>query len=436
MGIIGTVSVPIVEDEKEAMPGSFWEGVTIPAWAWERKETRRVLRERDIAGLLRLAQAHGASQTRIASVSGIAQGRVSEILSGKRTVSSLHLIERIADGLTMPDPARVLFGLAPRQFLTGTEESVSGENAASTALLNSSALGDQVRERLEVASIDQALIGLFQGQTQSLRLIDRKLGAHYLLVQSQSHVRQMDELLHHSIPGVVRSGLARALAEAASLTGWQALDAGRVATSWRYYELAKAAARESEDPVVLAHVSAEQIYVLLDSGRAQEALTVLRAAHDNGGGSLPALLRSWLWATEGEVHAHLGQEDKTQRALERAFALLPPSSDDPALPFLMLDQTHLLRWRGHCLARLGTPEAIEDLTHALVNIAPLGLVRAEAGLRTDLAMAYSVHGDLTQARQQVRRAVELSERSGSVRQHARLARLLEPRALSKGEQVQ
>ncbi|WP_444961437.1 helix-turn-helix domain-containing protein [Nocardiopsis sp. M1B1] len=418
------------------MPGRSWEQITIPAWAWERQETQRVLRERDIAGLFRLAQAHGASQTRIASVTGIAQGRVSEILSGRRTVSSLRLIERIADGLDMPDLSRVLLGLAPRQPLTDTEKSVAGDRVAAVTPMSASALDHQVRERLEVASIDQTLITLFEEQTQNLRLIDRKLGAHYLLAQSQAHVQQMEELLRQSIPGAARRSLARALAEAASLTGWQALDAGRAATSWRYYELAKAAARESGDPVVLAHVSAEQIYVLLDSGQAPEALTVIRAAHKDGGGALPTLLRSWMWAAEGEVHACLGQKVESQKALERAFALLPQQPDDPALPFLMLDQTHLLRWRGHCLARLGVPEAIEDLTRALVDIAHLGLGRAEAGLRTDLAMAYAAYGDLTQARGQARRAVELSKRSGSVRQRARLARLLEPRALSGGEQVE
>lgn len=418
------------------MPGRSWEQITIPAWAWGRQETQRALRERDIAGLLRLAQAHGASQTRIASVTGIAQGRVSEILSGRRTVSSLRLIERIADGLDMPDPSRVLLGLAPRQPLTDTEKSVAGDRVAAVAPLGAPALGHQVRERLEVASIDQTLITLFEEQTQNLRLIDRKLGAHYLLAQSQAHVQQMEELLRQSIPGAARRGLARALAEAASLTGWQALDSGRAATSWRYYELAKAAARESQDPVILTHVSAEQIYVLLDSGQAPEALTVLRVAHKDGGGSLPPLLRSWMWAVEGEVHACLGQKVESQKALERAFALLPQQPDDPALPFLMLDQTHLLRWRGHCLARLGVPEAIEDLIRALADIAHLGLGRAEAGLRTDLAMAYAAYGDLTQARGQARRAVELSKRSGSVRQRARLARLLEPRALSGGEQVE
>lgn len=418
------------------MPGHSWGRIEIPVRVWEQQDTQRLLRERDIAGLFRLAQAHGASQTRIASATGIAQGRVSEILSRRRMVSSLELMERIADGLAMPDPSRALLGLAPRQTPLATERSAVAGDTNPAPRPKPSAVDDQVRERLEIASIDSALVRLLEEQTQNLRLIDRKLGAHYLLAQSQAHVQQMHELLRHSIPGTVRRGLARALAEAASLTGWQALDAGRLATSWGYYEIAKSAAQESGDSTVLAHVSAEQVYVLLDSGRNGEALAVLGATRDGGGKSLPALLRSWLWAAEGEVRASLGQEPECRKALEHAFALLPHQPDDPSLPFLMLDGTHLMRWRGHCLARLGHSEAIEDLTRALDDIAPLGLGRAEAGLRTDLAVAYSACGDLTQAQRQARRATELSERSGSLRQRARLTRLLGPSSPSGGQEVE
>ncbi|MCP2255926.1 hypothetical protein LY13_004708 [Prauserella aidingensis] len=41
------------------------------------------------------------------------QGRVSEILRGNRTVTSLEAIERVAVGLGMPDPARIMLGIAP-----------------------------------------------------------------------------------------------------------------------------------------------------------------------------------------------------------------------------------------------------------------------------------------------------------------------------------
>lgn len=284
--------------------------------------------------------------------------------------------------------------------------------------------GYQLREQLEVEAVDEDLVRLFKQQTQNLRLIDRKLGAHYLLAQSQAHVQQMYELLNHALPGAVRQRLALALAEAASLTGWQALDAGKLATSWRYYETAKVAARESDDSAVLAHVCAEQVYVLLDSGRCQEALAVIGAANGRAAMALPALLRSWLWAVEAEVRASLGEETGARRALEHSFALLPLEPEDPSLPFLMLDHTHLLRWRGHCLARLGDSAAIEDLTHSLERIIPLGLGRSEAGLRTDLALAYSARGDLIQSHQQAQRALEVSERSGSIRQRIRLEGLL------------
>jgi hypothetical protein len=56
----------------------------------------------------------GASQHRIATATGILQGRVSEILKGNRQETALEVFERNADGLNMPDDARVTLGLAPK----------------------------------------------------------------------------------------------------------------------------------------------------------------------------------------------------------------------------------------------------------------------------------------------------------------------------------
>jgi transcriptional regulator with XRE-family HTH domain len=103
-------------------PGRAFEPIDIPAWAWSRDQTRELLRERDVAGLLRFAQQYGgASQTRLAAATGIAQGRVSEILNDRKSVTAFDVFERIAGGLAMPDTARMLFGLAPLNLavLTG-----------------------------------------------------------------------------------------------------------------------------------------------------------------------------------------------------------------------------------------------------------------------------------------------------------------------------
>ncbi len=53
------------------------------------------------------------SQVRLANATGIAQGRVNEIVNGRRQVTALEVFERIADGVSMPDEARMLAGLAP-----------------------------------------------------------------------------------------------------------------------------------------------------------------------------------------------------------------------------------------------------------------------------------------------------------------------------------
>jgi transcriptional regulator with XRE-family HTH domain len=89
-------------------------GVRIPAWAWEREEIRDALRQRDAGAILRFAQQYGgASQSRIAAATGLLQGRVNEIVRGRRSVVRLDVFERIARGLGVPDDARLLMGLAP-----------------------------------------------------------------------------------------------------------------------------------------------------------------------------------------------------------------------------------------------------------------------------------------------------------------------------------
>jgi hypothetical protein len=88
--------------------------IELPDWSWRSPAAQNALRARDAGSILRLAQQYGgASQHRIANAVGIPQGRVSEILAGTRVVAALDVFERIADGLHMPDHARVTLGIAP-----------------------------------------------------------------------------------------------------------------------------------------------------------------------------------------------------------------------------------------------------------------------------------------------------------------------------------
>jgi transcriptional regulator with XRE-family HTH domain len=93
--------------------------IDLPAHAWQRPEVRAALHSRDVAALLSLAQRYsGSSQARLATAIGLGQGRVNEIINGRRQVGRLGVFERIAEGLAMPDDARIMFGIAPARAVT------------------------------------------------------------------------------------------------------------------------------------------------------------------------------------------------------------------------------------------------------------------------------------------------------------------------------
>lgn len=277
----------------------------------------------------------------------------------------------------------------------------------------------------QVAKLDPAVIALLEQQTDLYRLQDRAVGTK-LIPQTEAHVDNLSEMVRNALPGRHLPTAAVALAEAAALAGWQALDAGNLQKAWDLHDTAKSAARQGEDPAVLAHVTAQQAYVLLDAGQASDAVELVGYANRSQTSTdVPPRLRAWLAAAEAECMAAAGDRDGAMRLLDTATDVLPPGDTDPELPFLMLNSANLARWRGHCLARMGEEEAIDDLSAALDGSSTLSSHRAESGLRVDLALALRNRGDVAESQQQAQRAAELAGRTGSARQRARIARLLE-----------
>lgn len=277
-------------------------------------------------------------------------------------------------------------------------------------------------ERLESsAAVDVELINLLEDQTESYRTLDRRLGAKRIFGQANSHAENIRELFSHSIPGSHRAGLGAAAAEAAALAGWQALDLGELESAWQLHEMAKAAARESESPSILAHVTAQQGYVLLDANRNEDAISLMQSAKSAAQGKVSPLIWAWLCAAEAESLAAAGRDAATRESLDEAAASLSNDAGEK-IPFVFLDEVHLSRWRGHCLARLGAVEAVEDLAAALDRLDPT-FTRAAAGLHCDLALALSVQGQYVEARDEARTAETLAQQTASTRQRRRIRRL-------------
>ncbi len=280
----------------------------------------------------------------------------------------------------------------------------------------------------EFVRLDSGLVSLLRDQTQGLRLLDRRLGAPTIHAQAVAHVETVERLVRNALPGADRENAADELGQAAALAGWQALDMGRLDEAWRLHETATAAAREG-GAAGLGYARAQQGFVLLDAGRLSDAHALIRSARDRLDAPVSSELLAWLHAAEGEALAALGERDAALRALDSAAVELPDRPEG-SLPYLMLDQGNLARWRGHCLARLGEMSAIEDLSAALDVMAgdhrggAEASVRAEIGLRVDLALALRARGEMTESQRQATQASELAGRTGSERQRRRIVGLL------------
>ena len=97
------------------MPGRrVFDLIEIPDEFWQHPGVLDALRHRDAGRLFTLLnEATGVSQTRMAIACGSTQPKISGYMRGVSRVEELDVFERIADGLYMPDHARMAFGLAP-----------------------------------------------------------------------------------------------------------------------------------------------------------------------------------------------------------------------------------------------------------------------------------------------------------------------------------
>jgi len=94
-------------------PGGDGDSVKVPADFWDRPDVLDVLRQRELGGLLRLVRSlSGVDEGWITSAVGLPVASVVDLLRGVGAVEALSTVERVADGLVMPDHARVAVGLA------------------------------------------------------------------------------------------------------------------------------------------------------------------------------------------------------------------------------------------------------------------------------------------------------------------------------------
>ncbi|MEV0093379.1 helix-turn-helix transcriptional regulator [Streptomyces sp. NPDC050738] len=316
------------------------------------------------------------------------------------------------------------YGKILRALLGTTDDELNGRHTMPAASVEADGY-DELVNRIDASrSVSLTMVKTFMDQTELLRTVDRQMGAASLVDQMTGHLSTLEEALTFAVLPETRRPVALALAGAATLAAWQALDVGAVERAWRHYELGKHAAKEADEPMYLAHATAEQAYVLCDAGRPAVAVELVRDAQRAGGKVMSPRLRAWLYAAEAEICAKAGLPDDCRRALDNAVRCLPAGEGarDPDMLSIFLNQGHLSRWRGNALALLGDDEAVSDLYVSLDAMDPT-FIRATAGLRCDLAQAHLARGEYDEAHDHLRQARLLASRTGSVRHRRRIEQL-------------
>jgi hypothetical protein len=267
--------------------------------------------------------------------------------------------------------------------------------------------------------VDRSIITLLHQQLDAIRRLDRKLGAIVVRGELKAKICQVERLAAHSLAPGTREPLAALLSEMHTLAGWQALDLGDISDSWQHYEQSRSTAAQSDSIAHQSHAAAEQAFVLIDAGATGDAVDLLDSARHRADAAAPRILRAWLAAAHGEALAAHADRTASLHTFDQAAQLLP---DDPTgeRPYVALDAVHLARWRGHALARLGDPDAVNVLTDALTHL-DASFVRAETALHIDLATALAATGERTEARNHADHATQLAAQIGSIRQRRRLA---------------
>jgi transcriptional regulator with XRE-family HTH domain len=79
-----------------------------------RRDALDACAERDLGRIITILKAHGVTQGQISELTGIAQGRLSEWVRGKRVPQASSTFESFARGLGIPSAARQALGLAPQ----------------------------------------------------------------------------------------------------------------------------------------------------------------------------------------------------------------------------------------------------------------------------------------------------------------------------------
>ncbi|MGW9196587.1 helix-turn-helix domain-containing protein [Micromonospora chersina] len=368
----------------------------IPETVWFDKAVWESLSRRDIGEVFRrLSRLTGASQTRIGAAVGLEQGYVSRVMAGRK-ITSIEVLERVADGLDMPAEARMALGLAParqpcHQGMAHTAAPRQGDTPVDRCWRDDLRAAVEIREsdvnrrdmirQAAFASagytlpalrwftaplrppvntsgrraVGQADIDAIREMSTTYRRLDNQFGGGHArdAVSRYLHQEVVPLLADGRYDAVTGRSLLSATAELVQLVGWQAYDRAEHGIAQRQLTLALDLAHAADDAGLGAEILAAMSHQSTYLGHSAAGIDLARAARQTAQRAGLPVLTAEAYVMEAHAHATARDEKACAKALHHAEQALD-RADRSSNPHWLVyfDEAYLSAKFAHCFHAL------------------------------------------------------------------------------------
>jgi tetratricopeptide (TPR) repeat protein len=292
-------------------------------------------------------------------------------------------------------PESILDDMQRRPFLRGLSAFI-GLAAASAFIEPWERLSHALRHP---SRVDRATVSSLESLTVMLESRESQENPRALLGPVEGHLGNVATLLAGSPP--LRPQLCSIAGETAALAGWLAWDIEDRPAAAGYFRVGIDAAKEANDRALGAYLVGSSCVQPAYRERPYARLRRLQGrtfgfARSDASPST----RAWLATLEAEAHALAGDTSKCLRVFDEAEAAMSRAGGEdesrrPRVAFF--DRNYLAGERGVALARLGQPDAAQEvLRPALASLDP-SVVKTRPRLLTALGTAHVQQGDVDRA---------------------------------------
>lgn len=239
-----------------------------------RPDVLEACTRRDLGFVIRVLCAQGITQSQIAAVTGMQQGRLSEYKTGKRVATATSTFEAFADGLGMPAVARRALGLAPETAGSGSSDQAGGESAdiAGVSLRDTQPLLRNLA-RASVVPVLSALRGILRGYVEA----DQLMGSICVTGPVSLQMPIVERACEVS-RGADRTEMLRFACQFMEFGGWVFQDTADLVCAMHWTDRALDYALELGDQRVIAYTLMRKALIATEIGNPAQGLGIANSA--------------------------------------------------------------------------------------------------------------------------------------------------------------